>query len=299
MFLGTLFMTWACGPAPRPPVVAAPPPKPAAPPGELFRFQEKAGEAGQGKVSIRIESEPFSGNPKARKGPPKLARAFAMTEEHAVAAVDADGTQHVTGKLLDVEGKGETAKEQKAADALARALSEIKISFDRSAKGEVTRLKVEAVNDPLDEGPARIVAGSIYGAGRGAFFPEQQTEVGNGWKISTEVPIPNGGSNNLEIEYHYDKKEGTVAAVSFKGQSHGESQGAQLSGEIAGDFKFDYQAGRLVSHVLDTRSARAEATSGSILRVHVEWQAQPSAAAPAAGADQAASPAAPAAPPAK
>lgn len=279
----------AC-PAPKPkPTPVSPLPKPEAPKGDLFRLGEKAGTSGQGRVSIRVENEPLNPPKPTRKGggPAKLVRAYTLSEEHTVIGVEPDGTQHITGKLLDVEAKTDNPKEQKDADAIARLLTEIKIGFDRHPRGEVSKLEISDVNKPLDPVTARIVAGSIYGAGRGQIFPENHTEVGQSWTIRSEVPIPAGGANTLELEYHYDKKDGSIATCTFTGKSTGESQGAQLTGELKGEFRFDVLLGTFVSMTVDTKSARdpgAQAqVPGSVLRVHVEWEAQAAkASAPAA-----------------
>jgi hypothetical protein len=280
----------SCGPSQKPPPAPVkPPPPPAAPKGDTFRLSQRAGAAGQGKVSIRIENEPLGAPAKpSRKGAPaKLVRAYVLTEEHSITGVEPDGTQHVVGKLLDVEAKTDNPKEQKDADALARALSEVKISFDRAARGEISNLDIKDVNKPLDPVTARIVAGSIYGAGRGQIFAADPVEVGQEWTIHSEVPIPAGGNNVLDLSYHYDKKDGSVATCSFTGKSAGESQGAQLTGEMKGSFEFDLMKGAFVRILADTKSARdpgAQATTpGSVLRVHVEWEATtPPGAAPSA-----------------
>lgn len=283
----------SCGPSQKPPpatVTKAPPPPPA-PKGDTFRLSQQAGAAGQGKVSIRIENEPLGAAPvkPSRKGgaPGKLIRAYVLTEEHSIAGVEPDGTQHVVGKLIDVEAKTDNPKEQKDADALARALSEVKITFDRAARGEISNLDIKDVNKPLDPVTARIVAGSIYGAGRGQIFAADPIEVGQEWTIHSEVPIPAGGNNVLDLSYHYDKKDGSVATCSFTGKSAGESQGAQLTGEMKGSFEFNLMKGAFVRMLVDTKSARdpgAQAsTPGSVLRVHVEWEATtPPGATPSA-----------------
>ncbi|MCS6914563.1 MAG: hypothetical protein RMK29_09540 [Myxococcales bacterium] len=264
-------------PAPPPQPVVQPPPPP--PRGDLFRFSQQAGTSGQGRVSIRIENEPLNPKP-GRKGASsgRLMRAYTLTEEHLIVSVDADGTQHITGKLIDVEGKTDNPKEQREADALARALSEIKISFDRTARGEVipAKLEITDVNRPLDPRTARIVAGSIYGAGRGPIFPEEHVEVGRTWTIRSEVPIP-GGNITWEIEYKYERREGNIAVISFSGKSSGESQGAQLTGDAKGELRFDLQKGALAAMTVDTKNASdpgpQASTPGTILRVHVEWEA--------------------------
>lgn len=264
-------------PKPVPVVVPPPPPKPVVPAGDLFRLQGRAGQKGQGKVSILIENEPLNVVAKARKGSVRLMRVFTLNEEHTLTAVDPDGTQHVVGRLVEIEGKGDSPREQKDVDAVSRALAEIKVSFERSPRGEVTKLAVEGAQKPLDPGFARIMGGSIYGAGRGYLFPERNTEVGNDWKVRTEVPIPqpSGGQNNLEIDYHYEKKDGSVATISFKGKSQGESQGAQLQGTTQGEVHFDLATGDFMGQMVDTISERSESGVGSRLHVHVDWQATP------------------------
>jgi hypothetical protein len=147
------------------------------------------------------------------------------------------------------------------------------------------KLEVSDVNKPLDPVTARIVAGSIYGAGRGAIFTDKHVEVGATWPIRSEVTIPTGGSNNWEIEYKYEKREGSVATISFTGKSSGESQGAQLTGDVSGELRFDTATGAVAFVRVDTKSARdpgaQAAIPGAVLRVHVEWEAVQAAPAQA------------------
>lgn len=275
----------ACGPKPRPvpgPVTNVPPPPP---PGDVFRLSAKVGDSGQGKVTVRVESD--QPGPKGKRV--RVVRTYIMLEQHSITAVDADGTQQVSARLLDVEGKSENPKEQRELDALSRALSEVKIGFKRTPLGEVTDLTADPINKPLDPSTAQIVARSIYGAGRGVLFAEERQQVGQTWKKLSEVPLPNNaGSNKLDVDYHYDKKEGTVATVTFTGKSTGQAGEMKLSGELTGTLLLDLKTGSFVSQLMDTKSVRGEGTPGAAtISVHVEWQAQ----APEAPAQAAAPPA--------
>ena len=279
----------ACGPKPAPVTGTIKNTPPLPPPGDQFRLAAKVGDKGEGKVSIRVETDQPA--PKGKRA--HQVRTYLMTEQHSVSGVDPDGTQQVSGRLLDVEAKGENPKEQRELDALARALSEMKISFRRSALGEVTDLTAEPYNKPLDPSTAQIVARSIYGAGRGVLFAEQRQQVGQTWKKLSEVPLPgNAGANKLDLDYTYAKKEGTVATVSFTGKSAGQAGDIKLAGELTGELQVDLIAGTFLKQTVDTKSVRGEGTPGMVtISVHVEWQAQPGEAAPVAAAPPAAAPA--------
>lgn len=283
-----------CGPKPKPLPPPPPPPPPPKPVGDLLRLSGQKGQSEQGKVKLDFENTSLSPNPK--KPPRKWSYSFTLTAKHTYSDVDADGTQHVQVELLDVEAHSDNPKTAPLdPGVLAQIMQEAKITFDRSARGEVSKLEVEGGNKPGDRanyGPSitRIVVGSIYGAGRGYVFPERRVEVNNDWVVNTELPIPNGGKNTVELSYHYEAKDGNLATITFDGKTNGsvEKEDAPdkktlLTGTRKGTLKFDVGSGTLVSQVVDTEDGRSDPggqpmISGTIAKLHLQWDLQQPAA---------------------
>lgn len=253
------------------------PPKPA---GDVLRIGGKQGDTASGKVSVRIEDSDAGS-----KKRPKVV-AFLLNEEHTVSGVKDGGTLSVTAKFFDIEAQGETPKEKKENENLARALSEVKITYDVDTRGNVSSLDVGNVPEkflPM----ARQIATWVYGADRGPMFDAGPVEVGKGWVTRAQIPIPAGGNKNWEINGSYDKKDKNLALLKLTGKVSGESQGTQVSGEIVGEVSLDVDAGRLVHQDIDSQSTfrTAEQTSGGhMIHIHMTWDQTPGGAAPAAPA---------------
>jgi len=260
-------------PKPPPPPVAPPPP-----PGDTLRLSGKAGEKSTGTVKVRLEKSEVGSTKK-----PKTFN-FQLEEERSVETVQPEGNMHVTAKFFNVEAQGDTPKEKKAGEAMARALSEVQIAYDLTSRGDVTNFEVKNVPDNyLSE--ARLVAAWVYGAEHGPLFDTGPIEVSKGWQTRAQVAIPAGGSKNWEISYTYAKKERNIASVTLDGKVTGESQGTMLSGELKGEVRLDINRGALVYQDIDSNStfrSGGDTAGGNQVHVHVTWEAQ----APADGARQ-------------
>ena len=255
---------------PKKPAVVAPP----VPPGDTLRLSAKAGDKASGNIKIRLEKVDVGGKKK-----PKT-YAFQLEEEHVFEKVDASGSMHVTAKFFNVEAQGDTPKEKKAGEDLARALSDMQVAYDLNTRGDVTNFEVKNVPDAnLSE--ARLIAVWVYGAERGPMFDAGPIETGKAWQTRAQIPIPAGGSKNWEIDCNYAKKEKNVAFVTVAGKVTGESQGTQLTGEIKGEFRLDVGRGALVYQEMDSQSTfRTGESGGQQIHIHVTWEGQ----APAGGA---------------
>lgn len=266
----------ACGPKPRPKTAINNPPPPPAPVGEQLRLAAKVGQTTQGKVTLRVESD--SPGPKNKRV--HSVRTYTLNEEQTVTAVDPDGTQQVTGRLRDVDIKSDNPKEARELEGIARALSELKITFKRTALGEVPELTAEPVNKPLDPYTAVVVARSVYGAGRGVLFTDQRKQVGDRWNKHSEVPLPNNaGTNVIDVEYRLEKLEGAVATIAFTGKSQAQAGDVKLTGELSGTLQLDVKTGAYLSQTVETKSVRGEGTPGAAtVQVRLEWQAEAPAA---------------------
>jgi hypothetical protein len=252
----------------------------------MLRYAGRANDKAAGKVSVRVEES----NIGAKK--PKVS-AFQFGEEHTVTELKPDGSMHVTGTFINVETLGDTPKEKKEGEVVARALQEVKIAYDVDPRGNVTNFAAP-LSDEYDAkvvSRTRLIAQWVYGADRGPLFDPAPIEVGKGWKIRAEVPIKMGdttvGNKNWEIDFSYTKKDKNIGSIDINGKVAGESQGTQLSGEVKGELRLDVKAGRLVYQDIDSNSAfRAASTDkgGHIVHVHVTWEATADAPAPAADA---------------
>lgn len=282
VFAATAFTLSLAGcPKPPPPVVVPPPP-----PGDTLRLIGKAGDKASGNVKVRLEKSESGSSKK-----PKV-YAFQLEEEHVVEKADESGNLHVTGKFFNIEAQGETSKEKKAGEAMARALSEIQVAYDVSNRGDVTNFEVKNIPDNyLSE--ARLIASWVYGAEHGPLFDSGPIEQSKGWQVRAQIPIPSGGSKNWEINCTYAKKERNVASINVEGKVTGESQGTQLSGEVKGEVRLDIAKGVLVYQDIDSNSTFKSGDSGGHqVHIHVTWEGQaPSGGAAEAEKDKPAAPA--------
>ena len=239
-----------------------------------------------GKVSVRVEESTIG----AKK--PKVS-AFQFGEEHTITELKPDGSMHVTGAFINVETLGDTPREKKDGEVVARALQEVKVAYDIDARGTVTNFAAP-LSDEYDAkvvSRTRLIAQWVYGADRGPLFDPGRIEVTKGWKIRAEVPIKSGdttvGNKNWDIDYTYTKKEKGICSIELNGKVSGESQGTQLSGEVKGELRLDQSAGHLVYQDIDSNSAfRAGGSDkgGHIVHVHVTWELATDAPAPAPAA---------------
>lgn len=262
-------------PKPPPPKVEPPPA-----PGDLLRLQGKAQDKLGGTIKVRIEDS----DPGSKKKPKAVG--FQLEEEHTVEAVDQAGAMHVTAKFFNVESQGESGKEKKAGEELARVLSEAQIAYDVTTRGDVTNFEVKNVPDKYLS-QARLIAAWVYGAERGPLFDPGPIEVAKGWPIRATIPIPSGGSKNWEINCTYEKKEKNLATVTLAGKVTGESKGTQLSGEVKGEIRLDIPSGHLTYQDMDSVSTFRPAddpNGGHQVHIHITWEGQSSAPpAPPAG----------------
>jgi hypothetical protein len=273
LFASTAFTVSLAGcPKPPPPVVVPPPP-----PGDTLRLMGKAGDKATGSVKVRLE--------KSEVGSTKKPKTFAfnLEEEHVVEKADESGNLHMTAKFFNIEAQGDSAKEKKAGEAMARALSEIQIAYDVSNRGDVTNFEVKNIPDNyLSE--ARLIASWVYGAEHGPLFDSGPIEQGKAWQVRAQIPIPSGGSKNWEIGCTYSKKERNVASIAVEGKVTGESQGTQLSGEVKGEIRLDVPRGVLTYQDIDSVStfrSGGDKEGGHQVHIHITWEAQ----APAGGGD--------------
>lgn len=272
VFAATAFTLSLAGCPKAPPPVLNPPP----PPGDTLRLIGKVGDKAGGNVKVRLEKSEAGSSKK-----PKVF-AFQLEEEHVVEKADESGNLHMTAKFFNIEAQGDTNKEKKAGEAMARALSEIQIAYDVSNRGDVTNFEVKNIPDNyLSE--ARLIASWVYSAEHGPLFDSGPIEQGKGWQVRAQIPIPSGGSKNWEINCTYSKKERNIASVAVDGKVTGESQGTQLSGEVKGELRLDIAKGVLVHQDIDSNStfrSGNDSSGGHQVHIHVTWDAQ----APAGGA---------------
>ena len=263
------------------------PPPPPPPPGDLLHYAGKANEKLVGKVSVRVEES----NIGAKK--PKVS-AFQFGEEHTITEVKPDGSMHITGAFVNVETLGDTPREKKEGEVVARALQEVKVAYDVDPRGNVTNFAAP-LSDEYDAkvlSRTRLIAQWVYGADRGPLFDPGLIEATKGWKIRAEVPIKAGentvGNKNWDIDYTYTKKEKGIISIELNGKVSGESQGTQLSGEVKGELRLDNRAGHLTYQDIDSNStfrAGGSDKGGHNVHIHVTWEAATDAPPAATGAD--------------
>ena len=251
--------------------------------GDLLKLSLKPGDKLTGKVTVRLERS------ESGKKRPKVF-AMVMKEEHSVASVES-GVLHMTAAFVDIEPQGESSKERKDGEAMARALSTSKVSFDVTARGDVTNFDIALPAEVVDtkEGremeaqmrDAKQIAQAVFGADRGPIFDPASVETGKTWPIRATIPIPQGGTKSWEITGTYEKNDGGIAEVALEGKVSGESRGTQLTGELKGKLKLNVKGGYLTYQDMDTTSVfRGKDGSETNVHVHITWEGDAPAAAP-------------------
>ena len=261
---------------PKPSVIKVPPP----PPGDLLRYVAKQNDKMTGKVDVRFED----GDIGVKK---PAVYAFAFKEEHVAQSVDPAGSVSYTATFFDVEPVGDSPKEKKAGEGLARALQSVKIAYTMTSRGDVTNFDVKIPDEIKDTkegkqiekqlGYVRLIAQWVYGADRGPQFDPGHIEAGKSWPIRASIPIPNGGSKNWDMTCVYTRKDQGVAYINMEGKVSGENQGTKLSGEVKGELRLRIGEGRLIYHDVETTSTfrtDGATTGGHQVHVHVKWEAE-------------------------
>jgi hypothetical protein len=260
-------------PPPPPPPAPPPPPK-----GDTLRFKPKPGDKMSAKVRVDINVDVVPGNKKLK--PASMALKFTFGMEEKVDAVAPDGGHTVEARLIDAIG--ETAPQsQDNADKIAQVLDELKINFKRQGRGEIMGLALSGLRNPLDDGTARQILNAIFGAQRGALFPETPVDVGGSWKTTMPLPESTGIAGDVHYDYNYARKDGGVAIVNAIGRFEGNrkvgSNETHSVGKSATEYRFDVEAGKMVSSSVDI-DVNAETVGPDKetrkQHLHVEWAAE-------------------------
>jgi hypothetical protein len=167
---------------------------------------------------------------------------------------------------------------------MALAFDELKIQFKRQQRGEVVSLGLSGLRKPLDESIARQMLNALYGAQRGALFPEASVDVGGTWKTTMPLPSGSGFVGEVHYDYTYARKNGSVATLLSEGRFSGTRPGPvgqKLSGTSSAEYRFDLAEGKLLSSRVDQLSQDESVVEGGQkplevgVRQHirVEWAA--------------------------
>jgi hypothetical protein len=273
----SVLLTIGCAHKPPPPPPPPPPPK-----GDLLRFKSNPGDELRAKVSLLIDQE-SAAKQGDKAGNRKMTLSFNFGEEQKVDAVAPDGAASISARLVDASGSAQTGATQQGVDDFALALDELKISFKRTPRGEISAITMSGVRSPLDDKTARIILNAIYAAARGPILPEEQVDVGATWHATTQVPTSFGTSADATYNYKYVNKEGGVAVISCDGALDSKSpEGTaqkRLSGKNDSEYRLDIAGGRLVAFTTDVTTQLEEQVTGqqtlalaSKLRVKVDYK---------------------------
>ena len=138
--------------------------------------------AGDERSPVRLVLEV---DPRRQASSPATLHTFTLSVEERVTAPE-DGVASVSARLVDVAG---ASGDPQLSDRLALALDDLKISFRRTDRGDIQALKVEGAHAPLDEGTARAVVMTLFGAGRGPHLPEKNVLAQDDWTIEADTEI--------------------------------------------------------------------------------------------------------------
>jgi hypothetical protein len=266
-----------CQPKPKPqPQHPTPPPPP--PKGELLRWKAKTGDAISAAVKLVFETDiELSAGKKA--GIKHAVFNYHFTDEEKIGEVASDGTATISTRLVDVAGSA-TGVSQEYTDDFALALDELKISFKRSPRGEVSALAITGVRKPLDEAIAFGVAQTLYLSGLGPILPEKNVEEKATWQA--DAPLPEKATGKFTVASGYTKKEGPLATVTVEANLQADrpngSVTQKLTGKLNTELQLALEAGNFVHLVSDVLrqsdlllSGQATPTAGAKHHFHADW----------------------------
>lgn len=271
----------ACAHKPPPPPPAPPPPPP--PKGDLLRFKAKPGDEAKSKVKLTIEQEQAAAQGDKRGATKPVTLTFSFGEEEKVDSVAPDHSMLISARLVDAVGQGSAGTSQEMIDDMAQVFDELKIQFKRQERGDVVAVAISGLRKPLDESTARAVLNAIYGAQRGALFPEEHVDVGGTWKTSMPIPSTAGFEGEVHYDYTYARRNGAVAVIGCEGRFEGKRpQGTamqKLSGKSSAEYRFDVAAGKMLGSTVDQMTQAEGAIAGQQAlqlgvrqHIRVEWQ---------------------------
>jgi hypothetical protein len=271
----------ACAHKPPPPP-PAPPPAPPPPKGDVLRFRAGAGEGARSKVKLTIELEQAAAQGDKRGVTKPVTLTFNFGEEETVDSVAPDHSMILSARIVDAVGQGSAGTSQQMVDDMALAFDELKIQFKRQERGEVVAIAMAGLRKPLDESIARAVLNAIYGAQRGALFPDGPIDVGGTWKTAMPIPSTAGFEGEVRYDYTYARKGGGVAVIGCEGRFEGKRpQGTamqKLSGKSSAEYRFDVAAGKLIGSTVDQMTQVEGAIAGQQTlqlgvrqHIRVEW----------------------------
>ncbi|HXU72688.1 MAG TPA: hypothetical protein VN947_25375 [Polyangia bacterium] len=275
-----LMMACAHKPPPPPPPAPAPPPPPK---GDLLRFKAKPGDSAKSKIKLTIEQEQAAAQGDKRGATKPVTLTFSFGEEETVDSVAPDHSMLISARLVDAAGEGSAGTSQEMIDDMAQVFDELKIQFKRQERGDVVAVAISGLRKPLDESTARAVLNAIYGAQRGALFPEENVDVGGTWKTSMPIPSTAGFEGEVHYDYTYARKGGGVAVIGCEGRFEGKRpQGTamqKLSGKSSAEYRFDVAAGKMIGSTVDQMTQAEGAIAGQQAlqlgvrqHIRVEWQ---------------------------
>lgn len=184
----------------------------------------------------------------ARRRPtiPATLHTFSLQLEETVKSVDRDSVT-VAASLVDVVG---ASGDPQLSDKLALALDDLRISFKRSTRADVTDVKIDGVHAPLEPHIARAIVLVLIGALRGPVLPMKSIGLQDDYQIQTSFELV-GITAHLRNFYTLVAKNGDVLRIRDKGKleaigSIGDTR-RQLIGDTFSEETFDLGKGMLVS----------------------------------------------------
>jgi hypothetical protein len=156
-------------------------------PSAPLRLSMTAGQTvfGRCKLSLDVDMGAARGD---RSGGSHLALAFTARHVEHVDSIAPDGTAQLSTQLTDVRAAGSQSADAAQIDAFAGALGRLRVTLDRSPRGEVNRLEVTEVSPPLTEQTARALLTVLYSAKRGPILP-----AGDERTFTVRKPLPEVG----------------------------------------------------------------------------------------------------------
>jgi hypothetical protein len=177
---------------------------------------------------------------------PATLHTFSLQLEETVKSIDRDSVT-VAASLVDVVGE---SGDPQLSDKLALALDDLRVTFRRSDRANVTDVRIDGVHAPLDPHVARAIVLVLIGGLRGPALPLKSIGVQDDYQAETSFDLV-GVTAHLRNFYTLLAKNGDTMRIRDKGKleaigSIGDTR-RQLAGDTFSEETFDLGKGVLVS----------------------------------------------------
>ena len=222
--------------------------------GDWLRLVHSVGGVTHGEASVLIEQDVIGRQTEAG-GARHVALEFRFFAEEKVLSAQPSGEAELQVKLQGVVIKGSEALDAKVLSQVAAQLEKVVVRLELSARGQARVLDVDGLAPPLDEKTVRSVVEAIYLTPHAPVLPTERVELHARWQEQVHLPAALGVQGEMELAFHYDKREGQVVTLLCDGE-HASKKGAGAASrrvveKVHAVYELDVGKGEWVSRTIE------------------------------------------------